>query len=91
MGRNLRQIVRGRNRGQSGRDRWTCVDCAAGMNGCGWCIHCAFIRCRVPVLSILSDGQLAVENEAEVVERSDVMEWLIEDDRAWINFSGKNK
>jgi hypothetical protein len=43
------------------------------------------------VLSISSDGQLAVENEAEVVERSDVMEWLIEDDRAWINFSGKNK
>lgn len=39
-----------------------------------------------PLRGVDSVLEVAVENEAEVTERSDVMEWLIEDDGAWVDF-----
>lgn len=39
-----------------------------------------------PLWGVDSVLEVAVENEAEVAERSDVMEWLIEDDGAWVDF-----
>ena len=39
-----------------------------------------------PLRGVGSVLEVAVENEVEVVERSDVMECLIEDDGAWLDF-----